>query len=342
MHAFPLVEVAGNARQMGIQHGAQAAPLIQRYLRWIEKMTGRDRQKLGRRALAFVPPIEALSPLFIEEVRGLAIGAGISFEEAMLCQVRGEAVSAPASEGCTSFALTGQATRGGVPLAGQNQDLDPEFADVGIVLHVKPTDGRPRAITFTFAGQLGYMGMNEHGVAHFANAVGGCPWRLGVPHYPLKRVLLEQRTLADCLALLQCHRTCSPANMVFCDGQGTIEDVEIRSDGIALYPDERPDRRLHTNHYLSAEFAGYQTDPAPDSLVRLRRLRELVDARWGDLDVEAIKAILADHEGDPGAICRHGEGGSHSICGYIAEPTRGLFHVRRGHGCLGTWQSYEV
>lgn len=26
---------------------------------------------------------------------------------------------------------------------------------LGIVLHIKPTDGRPRALTFTFAGQLG-------------------------------------------------------------------------------------------------------------------------------------------------------------------------------------------
>ncbi|MEW6750666.1 MAG: C45 family autoproteolytic acyltransferase/hydrolase [Candidatus Latescibacterota bacterium] len=184
--------------------------------------------------------------------------------------------------------------------------------------------------------------MNECGVAHFANAVGGCGWRLGLPQYPLKRLLLEQRSLAQCLELLRGHRTCSAANMVLCDGEGAIADVEIRFDGIALYQEDRPDRRLHTNHYLTPEFAGYQPDPAPDSVLRLRRLRELVDSGWAGLDVEAMKSILADHVGDPGAICRHGEGGSHSIAGYTAEPARGLFHVCRGHGCLGTWHSYEV
>ena len=342
MIGFPLVEVSGSAHEMGYQHGAQVAPMIERYLRWIEKMTGCDRDELGRRALAFQPCMERLSPAFVEEVRGLAFGAGISFPEAMLCQARGEAARAPLAEGCTAFSFTDSATRGGVPLAGQNQDLPPEFADVGIVLHVKPDDGRPRAITFTFAGQLGYMGTNQHGVSHFTNAVGGCPWRLGLPHYPLKRVLLEQRTLVDCLRILGEHRSCSAANMVFCDGGGQIADVEIRSDGIALYEDEHPDRRLHTNHYLTPEFAPYEPNPRSDSVHRLERLRFLIKANWGALDVDILKTILADHDGDPGAICRHGEGGSHSICGYIAEPARGLFHVRRGHGCLGIWHTYEV
>ena len=43
--------------------------------------------------------------------------------------------------------------------------LEPDYADAAIVLSVKPTDGRPRAVMLTFAGQLGYAGMNEHGVA---------------------------------------------------------------------------------------------------------------------------------------------------------------------------------
>lgn len=342
MNAFPLVQVSGSAYEMGYQHGTQAAPLVRKYLLWIEKTTGRDRLELGSRALSFQPLIEALNPLFIEEVRGLAHGAGISFAEAMVCQARGEAARAPLSDGCTAFAFTGTATRDGAPLAGQNQDLPPEFADLGIVLHLQPADGRPRAITFTFAGQLGYMGMNQLGVAHFANAVGNAPWQMGLPHYPLKRVLLEQRTVDDCLDILKQHRTCSAANMVFCDGQGNIADVEIRPEGIALYADGHPHRRLHTNHYLTPEFAPHEPSPRPDSIHRLQRLRELVEERWGEIDVDTLQQIMADHQGDPGAICRHGEGGSHSICGYIAEPARNLFHVRRGHGCLGTWTAYEV
>lgn len=342
MYHFPLVEVSGPPRQMGRQHGEQAAPLIAGYLAWIEKTTGKDRDELGRRARAFEPFIDAINPLLLDEVRGLAEGAAISYDHALLCQARGEAARAPLPEGCTAFALTGAATHRGRTLAGQNQDLPPEFSDLGIVLHLKPSDGRPRAITFTFAGQLGYMGMNHLGVAHFANGLGDAQWQLGLPHYPLKRTLLEKADLPACLDLLQNHRMTSPANMVFCDGQGRIADVEIRPEGIALYADEHPDRRLHTNHYLTPEYAPHETHRMADSVPRLARVRELVAAQWGAIDVAAMQNILADHRGDPGAICRHGEGGSHSICGYIAEPDQGLFHVRRGHGCLGSWRTYAV
>ena len=32
----------------------------------------------------------------------------------------------------------------------------------------------------------------------------------------------------------------------------------------------------------------------------------------------------------------------HTIFGHIAEPAEGILHVRRGHGCMGTWQAYDV
>lgn len=340
-HAFPLIEVEGSSYEMGYGHGAQAAGLVQRYLRWIERLTGMDRDTLCRNAMGFWPLLEHMSPAFSEEVRGLAAGAGISLEEAVLCQARGEAARMTVGA-CTAFALTRSATADGSTLAGQNQDLEPEYADVAILLRVRPGDGRPRALMFTFAGQLGYSGMNEHGVAHFANALYGCTWRMGLPHYPIKRLILEQSTVEDCVGVLSRHRTCSAANLVLCDGQGRIDTVEIRPEGIARYRDAHPDASLHTNHYLTPAFAEHETGYLPDSCPRLDRIRQLVRARWGTIDVDAIKGILADHENDPGGICRHGAVGMHSISGYIADPGKRILHVRRGHGCLGTWKEYEV
>ena len=208
VQTFPLIEVAGTPFELGYQHGVQAAGLVERYLRWIEKLTRQPRDVLAPKALAFLPAVRALSPAFVEEVRGLADGAGISFEEALLCQVRGEAARVE-SEGCTAFGLTGSATADGQPLAGQNQDLEPEFTDVAILLRVRPTDGRPRALIFTFAGQLGYAGMNQAGIALFNNILFDYQWRLGLPRQPLKRLLLEQVTLQGGLDLLRQHRNCS-------------------------------------------------------------------------------------------------------------------------------------
>ena len=102
---FPMVSVAGSSYEMGYQHGAIAADLIQKYLIWIERMTGKSRNALCTSAVRFQPYMEKLSPHFVEEVRGLADGANLSFEEALLCQVRGEAAQVQ-DEACTAFALT--------------------------------------------------------------------------------------------------------------------------------------------------------------------------------------------------------------------------------------------
>jgi isopenicillin-N N-acyltransferase-like protein len=278
----------------------------------------------------------------VGEIKGLSEGANLSFEEALLCQARFEATHVVAEEGCTAFALAGAATADHQPLAGQNQDLEPEYADLGIVLHGRPTDGRPRAVMFTFAGQLGYQGMNQYGLAQFANQLYDYQWLTGLPQYPLKRAMLEKQTVEECVRLLARHRACSAANVVLCDSKGHIADVEVRPEGISVYEDEDFCCRIHTNHYLTPQFAGYETYSLPDSCPRLDRMRVLVKENWGKITVETMKVILADHDGDPGGICRHGETGMHSICGYIAEPAKGLIHIRRGHGCLGTWQIYSV
>jgi isopenicillin-N N-acyltransferase-like protein len=277
----------------------------------------------------------------MDEVQGLAHGAGISFEEAMLCQARAEAAYKN-DEGCSAFALTGEATLDGQPLAGQNQDLQPEYSDVAILLHVKPDDGRPRALMFTFAGQLGYSGLNSAGVALFANALYNYEWRLGLPKYAMKRTILEQRTVADAVKLLERHRLCSANNLVLADRRGAIADIEIRPEGVAPYTDSHPDGRVHTNHYATPEFAAHEAGTLPDSCPRLDRMKALIEREWGSVTVATLQDILADHDGEPGGICRHGASGYHSISGYIAEPAKGVLHVRRGHGCLGTWTSYTV
>jgi hypothetical protein len=224
---FPLVQVHGTAHEMGLQHGRQAALLIRRYLDFITKDAA-DRAVKIQHALTYIPGIEALNARYMEEVRGLANGAGISFGEAMLCQTRGagpadgrrsaDTGGPPANEGCTAFAFTGAATRDGQTFAGQNQDINPVMDTFGIVLHLTPSDGRPRACTFTFAGQLGYMGMNHLGVSHFANAVpdptattAAAP-RAGVVrvnHYPLKRTCFEMTNVQEVRPTISAH---NPAN----------------------------------------------------------------------------------------------------------------------------------
>jgi isopenicillin-N N-acyltransferase-like protein len=338
---FPFVEAGGTSFQMGYQHGKQAEPIIRRYLAWISRLTGKSLSELETNAVRFLPYIKKFSPAYVDEIFGLAEGARISISQAVLCQVRAEA-SRTWDGGCTAFALTGAATAGGITLSGQNQDLESEYEEVAIVLKVRPGDGRPRAVMFTFAGQLGYAGMNQHGVSNFVNALYNYRWRPGLSYYPIRRVLLEQRSVDDCVSLLRATRACSAANLVLADSGGRITDVECRPEGVAVYPDSNPAVRLHTNHYVTREFQRFEDGTLPDSVPRLQRVRELVAQHWGRITVDTMKQILSDHAGEAAGICRHGAVNMHSISGYIAEPSNGVLHVRRGHGCAGHWTAYRV
>ena len=57
---FPLIEVSGTPYQLGYQHGSQAKDLVQKYLTWIEKLTGQSRDILVQRAIKFFHLIKKL------------------------------------------------------------------------------------------------------------------------------------------------------------------------------------------------------------------------------------------------------------------------------------------
>ncbi len=77
---FPLITVSGNSFEMGYQHGRQAAPLIQKYISWIERFTGKPRAELAAAAMRFLPMIQKLNRAYVDEVMGLAEGAQITSE----------------------------------------------------------------------------------------------------------------------------------------------------------------------------------------------------------------------------------------------------------------------
>ena len=155
----------------------------------------------------------------------------------------------------------------------------------------------------TFAGQLGYAGMNEHGVANFASALYNFKWRFGPPHYSLKRTILEQKDVNHSIDLLARNRACSAANVMLCDRSGNIASVEVRPEGIAVYPAHirtSASIRIITSRRNSHKF---EDGTLADSCPLVDRMRQLIRDSFGKLSVDRIKAILADHEGESAAIC---------------------------------------
>src|SRR4051812_11249843 len=133
LKTFPLVEVSGSPYERGFQHGRACGDLIRRYPAILRRIWADDPRlsstrrteselddELSRRALRFLPWIQEFAPEQVEEIRGIAAGAEVPFELALLVNVRAEVFGVErASGGCTALALGRRATADGSILVGQ-------------------------------------------------------------------------------------------------------------------------------------------------------------------------------------------------------------------------------
>jgi isopenicillin-N N-acyltransferase-like protein len=226
---------------------------------------------------------------------------------------------------------------------GQNQDQSPEMEGFGIVLKVRPDEGPP-ALMATFGGLVGYPGVNGDGVAFAQNALANGVWRHALPHYPLKRVFLEQSSVEGCVEAIGRARVASCANTMLGDASGRLLDVESTPDG---YETVEPDDGVlvHTNHFRSERYAPEERllQSLPDSAARLARMTALLETERGRIDLETIKRCLRDHDGGEAAICRHEPGRPmKTIASIIAEPQHGRLHVSKGNPCANEYVTYAL
>lgn len=338
---YPIYRARGNHRELGRQHGEQAATHIHQHLDVMCAGHKITRTELRRRAMLFAKMFDRYCPHLVDEMRGLAEGAKVEMADAMACNIRG--LPDKGGEGCTAYAVTARGTADGSVIAGQNSDMDDKIPPLAYVLHLAPV-GKPEVLIWTFGGMIGYHGMNSAGMAHFANALGGGPeGRFAMPHYPVKRMMLECTSVEQAADLLRKIPLGSNGNYVMCDGAGRILDVEATTAGPEILPDTGAGFLAHTNHYLCPRYARKENfeQSWKDSFPRVERMNALLQRRFGKITVADMQAFLRDHSGQPTAICRH-DGESRTVASLIAEPARRRMHVAAGHPCQSEYVTYSL
>ncbi len=349
---YPLFEATGLPRELGRQHGEQAAERIVGYLEFLAGSLRLTRDQLRQRALRFLPLFETYCPDLLAEAKGLAEGAKLTLADAIVAQLRGE-LAQVSDSACTTFAIGSHGTAAKTTFVGQTSDNPAELEQFGYVLKLHPTN-KPHLLIWTFGGMLGYHGINEHGVSQFANALGGGPnWKFALSHYPLKRLILEQRSVADVLRLMRELPVCSNGNYMLADGDGAILDVELTSDGPFVIEDRGAGFLIHSNHYLCAEHAcaaNFQQSLS-DSFPRLDRMQDLIHRQFGEIELEDVHGFLSDHDGYPVSICRHPHAQpsetmlpntGKTVAALIAEPQQRRLHVACGNPCENPFVTYSL
>ena len=320
---FPHVRVSGGPRERGRQYGEQASSRVRRsveaYAVVFEHYAHWDWDRVRAEAALFTAPIAAFGSKFVEEIRGIAEGAGLPFEDVMAINVRTEVMYAarardaalvlPRTLECTAFAaVPGDDAR--PVLVGQNWDWKTHASETAVVLEVDPDDG-PRFVTAVEAGLLAKTGFNAAGIGVVTNALVtdqdlGLP---GVPYHVLLRAVLDATTPAEALATLQRGTRSSSAHYLIAHRDHLALGVEATPGGFADLHLTHPDHRgvvLHTNHFTHGRMSRVDVSSwlMPDSWFRLQRADRWLD-RYDPFDPATYEALLSDHAGHPTGVCCH-------------------------------------
>jgi predicted choloylglycine hydrolase len=348
---FPHHELRGSHREVGRQHGEALRPTIRAHLDLIYTQGSQKSQlapETARRwALAFGRTIGDAAPHFLEEIEGVAAGAGIEPAEALLLQVRQE-VAHIARFGtvdleCTSFAVSGAYTRTGGTFAGQNADLSGGIERFSAVLTFAVT-GKPAVMMLVPAGQVSYLGMSSEGLSANANFLRSAGWRTGFPRYLLTRLAIEQPTLKAAVDAVLTPARASSRNLLLADRAGAMVDIETtaREHGLAW----GDGCLVHANHHVLPGMAGHETanpEELHNSTCRQARIAALMEIHRGALEPVTLKAILRDHADRPHSICAHpGERASYSFASIISDLDAGRMEVAVGPPCEHEYATYEV
>ncbi|MGE8640294.1 MAG: C45 family autoproteolytic acyltransferase/hydrolase [Achromobacter sp.] len=347
---FPFVSVSGTPEARGRSYGQQAADRVRKSA----AMYGQTLVDLGYDAMArtqlithFAREIEDFAPHYLEEMRGIAAGADVPFEDIVMVNARTEVVAKARAEkkkaaelepgdGCTGALILPTRSANGNLIHGQNWDWRAECAETAIVLRVRNDNG-PDILTFVEAGGLARSGLNSAGVSITANYLESDRdfRQLGVPLSLIRRKVLEQQHFALAIkAVATTPKSCSN-NIMIGMAAGFGVDYECTTDeAFPIYPGA-DDLIVHANHWVSEVALGKLRDTGrastPESAYRDWRVRRLLNEKT-QLTREDLKHALFDDFGSPYSVCRPPRPGSHdnlsaTVAMVVMEPAAGLMEV---------------
>jgi isopenicillin-N N-acyltransferase-like protein len=345
---FPFLSVSGTPYERGRQHGQALAARV----RHSAALYGGTLEKLGFGGVRgtelirkFAVQIEAFGAHYIEEMRGIADGAELAFEQVVMINARTEVIAearrlAGASQkaaatlapkdGCTGAVIQPRRSDTGRLIHGQNWDWRAECAETAIVLRVCRDDG-PDFLTFVEAGGLARSGLNAAGIAITANYLR-CDrdyTQTGVPLALIRRKVLEQQHFALAIQAVATTPKACANNMMLSHVDGVCIDFECAPDeSFSVLPHDG--LLVHANHFVSTAALAKLRDTglaqSPDSAYRDMRVRDHLEAIGQRIGADDLKRAFFDDFGKPYSVCRPPRPGSHddlsaTVAMVVMEPS---------------------
>ncbi|KAL2207794.1 AAT-domain-containing protein [Sarocladium strictum] len=304
---------SGTPREIGFKHGSLAKEHVLGGIKFYEelflkmcKLSWSDAQTAAKN---FLPFLEEHVPHLIEEMRGIAEGAEVSFDAILALNCRTEISMGLMDDGCTSLGWKTDT----FSIAAQNWDWDDKQKARLVLMHIKPArDGltqRPNASVVTEAGMLCKSGINSSGVTVLVNAVlaKGVKYD-ALPVHVALRTSLESETRLKSVARLHSLTMGTSGHIMIGDKTGATSLEFSHMDVIQL--DMIDGQIAHTNHFLVKHHPSVKDAFIfPDSFKRMDRITLLLSEgqqriKNGMTGKACVETMLEDEDNFPTAINR--------------------------------------
>lgn len=311
------IQLQGTAKEIGYKHGSEGKAQVIQSLTTYEKLFHGYRQidwkEARERALDHVKAIEKYDPSMLDEMEGIAEGAGVDFEDILALNARSEIAltgykGTAFSDGCTAIAITRPVTN--QTLLGQNWDWKGTQKDSLLLLNIEAED-KPDITMITEGGIIGKIGFNSAGVGVCFNALHTDKKSNEVPIHLGLRAVLDSYSLTEAVSKIKHGQmACAASFLIAYDSGagGMAVNMEV-SPFEADFVGEDNAALVHTNHILSPLLKQNLTDmnefKYDDSMLRKFRAEQLIRtsiANGEQIDEKIFENWLKDTYNAPNSI----------------------------------------
>lgn len=243
-----------------------------------------------------------LYPAYMQEIEGIAEGAGRPFEEIFIINLRGEFRSytkAASDQGCSTISLMTDEEAA----FGHNEDGSEYYRDNAYVVEAKVT-GKPSFTAYSYPGFLcgNAFGFNSEGICFSNNDVQPLDVQVGIGRHFIARSLFEATSIEDAVERVTPPKRAAGFNYTI----GSVKERRIVN--VAVSPKKHTVTEVEgidyrTNHYTDlGDIAQYIQ---PSSRIRFDRAASLLN-QLNPSNKSDLLRVLADRENPDYPIFRNG------------------------------------
>ncbi len=331
MSPFPIIEIHAESHE---EFGYLLGKAIKKKIQIIVKKVLADAAKRNkitikeilRRTDLYLPYAQRYFPQYVQEIRGIAKGANVSFEKIWAINIE-EIVFDDFLEHCSTIVQK----EGNGFTVFHNEDFEPIFKKHTVIL--KGSIKKTSFISLVFAGLVpgSSVSRNNFGLIQAIDSVHPKLTLTGIPKNILARAILEAETIEEAIHILNHPARASGYNHILLQGN---KAVNIETSSTKVNVQEIKNVFIHTNHYLLGLKDRY---PMPLSKERYKQLTKGMQNKIQSR--EKIIELLSAHKNPP--ICHHNLKDGITIASLAASTNNQTLLITSGNPCTNKYLPYS-